>query len=100
MATKSGCARRHGNWGWRQVCDRAGDHGRWSRVPDLFCHSFSMTRLDQLRAPLADPQSHPDEPELRARAGLILDWLLRHHSTLPDQAIGRSASVAEMEALL
>jgi glutamate/tyrosine decarboxylase-like PLP-dependent enzyme len=29
-----------------------------------------------------------------------LDWVLRHHASLPNQSIGRSASRAEMEALL
>jgi glutamate/tyrosine decarboxylase-like PLP-dependent enzyme len=57
-------------------------------------------RLDELRAACAAPLPHPDEAEMRARAGLVLDWLLRHHATLPDQPIGRPATGAEMAALL
>jgi glutamate/tyrosine decarboxylase-like PLP-dependent enzyme len=29
-----------------------------------------------------------------------LDWVLRHHATLPDQSIGRTASRTELEAIL
>ena len=43
---------------------------------------------------------HPEADELRACAGLTLDWLLRHHATLPDQPIGQAASRADMERLL
>lgn len=59
-----------------------------------------MNRLDELRAALAGPLPHPEEPELRAQAELVLDWLLHHHATLPDQPIGRRAGPAEMAALL
>jgi glutamate/tyrosine decarboxylase-like PLP-dependent enzyme len=53
-----------------------------------------------LLAACAAPLPHPDEAELRDRAGLVLDWLLRHHVTLPDQPIGKPATVADMAALL
>jgi len=43
---------------------------------------------------------HPDPDELRSLGGQVLDWLLNHHATLPDQPIGRSASRAAMERLL
>ena len=52
--------------------------------------------LDDLRAACAAPLPHPDETELRAQAGLVLDWLLQHHTTLPDQNIGQSAPPVEM----
>ena len=56
--------------------------------------------LDELRAACAAPLPHPDVTELRAHADLVLDWLLRHHATLPDQPIGQSATPAAMAALL
>lgn len=51
---------------------------------------------DELKAPLP----HPDTAALRQFGGQVLDWLLHHHATLPDQSIGRTASRAELEALL
>jgi glutamate/tyrosine decarboxylase-like PLP-dependent enzyme len=56
--------------------------------------------LDQLRRELAGPLPHPDASGLRDLGGLTLDWLLRHFATLPDQPVGRTASRAELEALL
>jgi glutamate/tyrosine decarboxylase-like PLP-dependent enzyme len=43
---------------------------------------------------------HPDVDALRACGAQVLDWLLHHHATLPEQDIGRTGSRAEMEALL
>jgi glutamate/tyrosine decarboxylase-like PLP-dependent enzyme len=37
---------------------------------------------------------------LRALGGLTLDWLLRHHDTLPRQPVGLGGARAELEALL
>ncbi len=56
--------------------------------------------LDELRARCAAPLPHPDAAEMRALGLSALDWVVRHLSTLPDQSIGRTASRAEMEALL
>ncbi len=51
-------------------------------------------------AACAEPLPHPDGPQLRGQAGLVLDWLLHHHATLPDQPIGKSATPREMARLL
>src|SRR5262249_42137682 len=48
----------------------------------------------------AAPLPHPDVASLRACGAQVLDWLLDHHASLPEQPIGRSASRAEMDALL
>jgi glutamate/tyrosine decarboxylase-like PLP-dependent enzyme len=56
--------------------------------------------LDEIKRELTEPLEHPDVEALR-RFGLeTMEWILRHHSTLPDQAIGRTPTRAEMEALL
>ena len=57
-----------------------------------------MNRLDELRRLCAEPL--PGAAALRADGELILDWLLRHHATLPEQHVGRPASRADMEAVL
>jgi glutamate/tyrosine decarboxylase-like PLP-dependent enzyme len=57
-------------------------------------------RLRQLRGELAGPLPHPDPAELRALCERVCSWALHHHSTLPEQTVGRGASRAEMEALL
>jgi glutamate/tyrosine decarboxylase-like PLP-dependent enzyme len=56
--------------------------------------------LDQLRRDLAAPLPHPDAPTLRNFGNQVLDWLLHHFATLPEQPIGLPASRREMEALL
>jgi glutamate/tyrosine decarboxylase-like PLP-dependent enzyme len=56
--------------------------------------------LEQLRRDLAEPLTHPDTAELRTLGNQALDWLLHHSATLSEQAIGLTASRAEMEALL
>jgi glutamate/tyrosine decarboxylase-like PLP-dependent enzyme len=53
-----------------------------------------------MRAACAEPLPHPGRDELREHADLVLDWLLRHHATLPDQPIGRNATPTEMTARL
>jgi glutamate/tyrosine decarboxylase-like PLP-dependent enzyme len=56
--------------------------------------------LADLRRACAAPVPHPDDAALRGFAEQTLDYLLRHHATLPEQPIGRGAARAEMEALL
>jgi glutamate/tyrosine decarboxylase-like PLP-dependent enzyme len=56
--------------------------------------------LAELRRACAAAVPHPDDAALRAFGERTLDYLLRHHATLPDQPIGRGASRADMEALL
>jgi glutamate/tyrosine decarboxylase-like PLP-dependent enzyme len=56
--------------------------------------------IDQLRRALRDPLAHPDVPTLHHLGGQVLDWLLNHFATLPQQSIGRNPTPAEMEALL
>jgi glutamate/tyrosine decarboxylase-like PLP-dependent enzyme len=58
------------------------------------------TSLSSLRRELAEPLPHPDEPTLRRSAHQAIDWLLQHLATLPEQAVGRTASRSEMERLL
>src|SRR5437870_3361357 len=59
-----------------------------------------MDDLDRLRRDLAAPLRHPDAAALRALGAQALDWLVHHFATLPDQALGRTGSRAELEALL
>lgn len=58
------------------------------------------TDLERLRADLAQPLPHPDADALRHFSSQTIDWLLRHFDTLPNRSVGRTASRAEMEALL
>lgn len=58
------------------------------------------SRLEELRRELARPVAHPTPDELRAHAGQVLDWVLKHFATLPDQGIGWMASRQQMEGLL
>jgi glutamate/tyrosine decarboxylase-like PLP-dependent enzyme len=55
---------------------------------------------DALRDSLGEPLPHPDAAELRDYFDQVVAWLLHHHSTLPEQRVGDSASRAEMERLL
>jgi glutamate/tyrosine decarboxylase-like PLP-dependent enzyme len=56
--------------------------------------------LDQLRNELKEPLLHPDWPQLEQMGVEAIRWLIRHHSTLADQRIGRTASRQQMEELL
>ena len=56
--------------------------------------------LDQLRNELKEPLSHPDWAQAERMGTEALQWLIRHHSTLADQRIGRTASREQMEELL
>jgi aromatic-L-amino-acid decarboxylase len=60
----------------------------------------ATARLDELRRRCRTPLDHPDADTLRAFGEQVLDLLLLHFKTLPEQPVGRSASRAEMEALL
>jgi glutamate/tyrosine decarboxylase-like PLP-dependent enzyme len=62
--------------------------------------SFILHPSSLLLPLIAAPLPHPDGDALRACARQALDWLLRHHATLPEQGIGLTASRPEMEALL
>jgi glutamate/tyrosine decarboxylase-like PLP-dependent enzyme len=56
--------------------------------------------LNSLRHELSEPHPHPDAAALRELSDQTIDWLLGHFATLPDQPIGRTATRAEMEAML
>jgi glutamate/tyrosine decarboxylase-like PLP-dependent enzyme len=56
--------------------------------------------LDNLRRLCAAPLPHPDAAALRDFTQQTLAYLLHHHVTLPEQSVGRTASRADMEALL
>ena len=56
--------------------------------------------LEQLRNELKEPLSHPDWAQAERMGTEALQWLIRHHSTLADQRIGRTASREQMEELL
>ncbi len=56
--------------------------------------------LDQLRCDLAEPLPHPDLAALHELGAETLNWVVQHFQTLPEQVVGRTASRAEMEALL
>src|SRR5712691_7733750 len=58
------------------------------------------TRLNQLRREVACPLPHPDLPALEEFSRQVINYLIEHFATLPQQPIGRTASRAEMEALL
>jgi glutamate/tyrosine decarboxylase-like PLP-dependent enzyme len=57
-------------------------------------------RVEQWRRELARPLSHPDAAALRGLAEQVLDYLLLHFATLPEQSVGRTATRPQMEALL
>jgi glutamate/tyrosine decarboxylase-like PLP-dependent enzyme len=56
--------------------------------------------VDQLRRDLHDPLPYPEGPALHHLGSQVLDWLLHHFATLPDQPIGHTPTRAELEALL
>ena len=58
------------------------------------------TDLDSLRDGLAAPLAHPDPAAWKELGEHTLAWLAQHLASLPDQAIGRTASRAELERLL
>ncbi len=63
-------------------------------------HPAPDRRLDDLRHELAAPLPHPDVAALRLYGGQVLDWVLRHFATLPEQPIGLTASRSRLEELL
>ncbi len=60
----------------------------------------SSNDLEALRHECRAPLPFPDAQALRDYGEAVLGYLVNHHETLPEQALGRTASRAEMEALL
>src|SRR5438132_1892002 len=58
------------------------------------------TDLDSLRGDLAAPLAHPDPAAWKELGQQTIAWLAQHLASLPEQAIGRTASRAELERLL
>jgi aromatic-L-amino-acid/L-tryptophan decarboxylase len=56
--------------------------------------------IEALRAACAAPLPHPDFDTLRNFGDQIAAWVWRHHETLPEQRLGRTATRPEMEARL
>src|SRR5215471_13411692 len=56
--------------------------------------------LDQLRKELQKPLDHPDWPAAEEMGLESIRWLIRHHSTLAHQPIGKTGSRKQMEELL
>src|SRR5947209_8017893 len=80
-------------------CDGCGHKMPLPRDPgDLDAEDRS--RLEQLRNELKDRLSHPDWAQAERMGTEAIQWLIRHHSTLADQRIGRTASREQMEELL
>jgi aromatic-L-amino-acid decarboxylase len=59
-----------------------------------------MADLDPLRAELNEPLAHPDWAQLEQMSTEMIGWLIRYHSSLPNQVVGRTASRKQMEDLL
>src|SRR3954468_5892047 len=56
--------------------------------------------LASLRDACGRPMDHPDLAQLRRFAELTVDWALRHEAGLAERDVGRSATPAELDALL
>jgi glutamate/tyrosine decarboxylase-like PLP-dependent enzyme len=56
--------------------------------------------LSQLRSELVKPLAHPNPAELEEMAGEIVAWLMKHHSSLPEQTVAQTGTRSEMESLL
>src|SRR5690242_2469182 len=56
--------------------------------------------VEQLRAELNEPLASINPAALHEAGAEVLAWLVDHLARLPDQPVGRSATRAEMEALL
>jgi len=70
-------------------------------LPSTIARSTTIdAHLSALRQACAAPLDHPSPDTLRSWAEQVLDWFLRHHSSLPQQPIGRTASRSTLEALL
>ena len=61
---------------------------------------MTIPSLSELRDRCAAPLPHPDAEQMYALGQQTLAWVAGHLATLPHQPIGRTASRAEMEALL
>src|SRR4029077_1417370 len=62
--------------------------------------STSPVDFEALYRELAAPHQHPDISELRDDSGQVVDWLLQHFATLPQQPIGMTGSPGELQSLL
>src|SRR5438552_1012415 len=73
-----------------------------TKLPNTYYRptAIDTKRLEQLRRACAEPVPHPDAAAMRDLGRQTLDWVLRHHATLPEQPVGHTASRAELEALL
>jgi glutamate/tyrosine decarboxylase-like PLP-dependent enzyme len=60
----------------------------------------TTARVEVLRRCCRAPLDYPDSATLQGYSEQVLDYVLRHHETLPDQPIGRYAGRTEMEARL
>jgi glutamate/tyrosine decarboxylase-like PLP-dependent enzyme len=56
--------------------------------------------LEQLREELREPHGHPGPSQLESLGEQVMNWLIGHFRSLPDQPIGKTGSRQEMEALL
>jgi glutamate/tyrosine decarboxylase-like PLP-dependent enzyme len=56
--------------------------------------------LEALRRELTHPLPHPDMRQLRDFARLVIECVLHHHDTLPQQLIGNNPTRRELEKLL
>jgi glutamate/tyrosine decarboxylase-like PLP-dependent enzyme len=61
---------------------------------------FDAKSLDSLRDDLTEPLPHPNAAALREMCQQCTDWLIKHFETLPQQSIGKTATRAELDALL
>src|SRR5262249_42879069 len=73
-----------------------------TRSPSTYTRhtAINANRLDELRRRCAEPVPHPDLAALADASRQTLDWVLRYHAALPQARVGRTASRAELEALL
>lgn len=56
--------------------------------------------IDRWRRDLSEPLSHPNPIQLNDLGTQVLQWVVHHLSSLPEQPIGKSATRSEMKALL
>lgn len=60
----------------------------------------TSSRVEELRELCRAPLPYPDRQELHDCGEQVLEYVLRHFATLPEQSIGKTATRTEMEALL
>ena len=61
---------------------------------------MNAPNLATLRRRCEQAVPHPDPPEMCRLAEQVVDWVVRHHASLPEQPVGNFAGRAEMEARL